>query len=192
MFLYSKNTQQSLTTGASVGSLYVARDTVTDNGGATGEATAEVRVPTTTNATTLASYTPAGSGGAWTVAGGAGSEGAALGDGSGTTYVESPDITSTASERRWRIQPMTTRSGYRFTLLGISVTTTDTHSSTIRVYQGDTLITERATTTLKRVSDNATTNLTTTPTDLYLDLTSGEVSAITDPGSLWLAIRTVT
>lgn len=179
----------SFTTGGSPGSLYVARDTVTDNGGATGAHTAEVRVPTTIQATTLSGFTPLGT--AWTIAGGAASEGAALGDGSGTTYVESPDITSTPAERRWRIQPMTTRAGYRFTLLGISLTTNESHTSTVRIYQGDTLITERATSTLKRVSDNATVNITTTPTDLYFDLTSGEVSALTDPGDLWLAIRTV-
>lgn len=179
----------SFTTGSTVGSLYVARDTVTDNGGATAFDTAEVRVPTGSAATALSGYAPAGT--AWNIAGGAADEGAALSDGSGTTYVESPDITSTPVEHRWRIQPMTIRTGYRFTLLGVSITSSSSHSSKVRVYQGSTLITERATTTLKRVSDNATTDLTTTPTDLYFDLTSGEVAAITDSGDLWLAMETV-
>lgn len=178
----------SFTTGSTLGSLYVAKDTVTDNASATGTGTAEVRIPSATNVTALSNYTPIGD--AWTVAGGAANESVALSDGSSTTYVESPDITSTPIERRWRIQPMTTRTGYRFTLLGMSITTTDTHNSKVRIYQGGTLITERATSTLKKVSDNTTANVSTTPTDLYFDLTAGEISAVNDPGNLWLGIQT--
>jgi hypothetical protein len=169
-------------TAPAAGNLVTLQCVVTDNQGATNTATTEVRVPTTSDVSTL-SFVGTGDSG-WTIIGGAGSEGAALNDASNTTRMESPDIVGTDSVRTWRLAPMTARSGLRITLLGAVLTSSIANSNKVRVISGGTQITERATTTLKKVSDNSTSDVTTSDLDLYFDLTGPEIAAISDWGDV--------
>jgi hypothetical protein len=120
----------------------------------------------------------AGSGGSgWTVFGGAPDEGVALNDGNASTGIESPDITSTAVERKFALAPMVPRSSLTLTLTGVQLTS-GSASPQVRVYCGATLI---ATKTL---------TATTTPTTRTVSLTPDEVAAITDWADLSIGIRT--
>lgn len=170
------------TTSGTAPALYVQRQTVTDNGGAsTPSDPVEVYVEGSGTITTLpgtSAYVQETVGSAWTQIGGGANSGATLSDGSGTTLIESPDITTTEQVHWVRLAPMTARTTPRITLLGALLTSGTANINKIRVRAGTTQITERATTTLKKVSDNSTSDITTSSQDLYFDLTSGEVTAI--------------
>lgn len=99
-------------TAPAAGNLVILQCVVTDSNGATTTKTTEVRVPTSTDFTTLPM---GGSGDAWTNVGSAATGGAALADTDDTTYVESPTLGGTASARRWRLQPLTARSALTLT-----------------------------------------------------------------------------
>lgn len=181
-------------TAPAAGNVVVLQCVVTDSGGATTTATTEVRVPVGTGADAAALSIEGIGDSGWTIIGGSANQGTALGDGSSTTRVESPDITVTASVRTWRLKPMATRTALRITLSAAVLTSSITHTSKVRVYQGPptlTQITERATSTLKKVSDNSTSNLTTSDLDLYLELTAPEVAAISDWGDVRVALVSV-
>jgi hypothetical protein len=177
-------TASALTSGV----LDVLSCLITDNGGATVTKTTEVRVPTTGAAKPLSGYDSATA--SWTLIGGGASIGASLNDGSSTTRVESPDITSTFTEQMVRLAPMSTRTSYRQTIADAVLTTSATNANKVRIYTGATQVTERATTTLKKTSDDTTSDVTTSDLSLYLDLTSPEVTAVTDWGFVSVGIRT--
>ena len=121
----------------------------------------------------------AGSGASgWTVFGGAADEGTALSDSDAGTGVESPDITSTATERIYPLAAMTARSTLTLTLTGVQLTT-GTATCQVKVYQGSTVIATKSLTA------------TTTATDRTVSLTSPEVAAITDWTDLRVGIRAV-
>lgn len=166
-------------TAGSAGSLYVLRDTVTDNGGATASDTVEVRVPTTGNLTTLDGYPPTGTG-SWTNVGGAANEGAALADASDATYVEGPAASATEANRRYRLTPSTARSTATITAR-VGQDVAGTISAVARLYEG---------TTLRETFNPLTTS--TTPTDRTLSLAPGTVAAITDWGNLYLEVAYTT
>jgi hypothetical protein len=164
-------------TAGSAGSLYILRCTVTDDGGATGFATVEVRVPLA--AGTSARPLPMdGTGtGTWVNTGGAATEGAALADESDTTYVVSPAVSATAVTRRWRIAPTNVFSGATFVVRAGTDITATTATAVLKVYEGS---------TLRQTGTSATAAF--TAADLTLTLTSGTVAAITDPGNVYLQI----
>lgn len=162
-------------TAGSAGALYVLRCTVTDNTGATGTATTEVRVPVG-GGTAARNLPVAGTTvGTWTNVGGASSNGAALADESDTTYLESGETSSTEQSIRIRVQPSGTRASATVACrLG---TDAGTATAKVRLYEGNTLRqewTQAVTTT--------TTNYTFTVT------TPGNV---TDWGNLFLEIAAV-
>lgn len=113
----------------------------------------------------------------WTVFGGAADEGSALNDGNSATGIESPDITTTASERRFPLAPMVPRTSLTLTLTGVQLTS-GSASPQVRVYCGATLIATKALAA------------TTTPTTRTVSLTPDEVAAITDWADLSIGIRT--
>jgi hypothetical protein len=115
----------------------------------------------------------AGSGGSgWTVFGGAADEGTALNDGNSATGIESPDITSTANERKFSLAAMVPRSSLTLTLTGVALTS-GSASPQVRVYVGSTLIATKSLTA------------TTTPTTRTVSLTTDEVAAITAISGGW-------
>lgn len=120
-------------TAPAAGNLVTLQCVVTDNLGATTTVTTEVRVPLSGTFTTLAI---AGTGG-WTNTGGAANSGAALADASDTTYEESPDYTTTESELRQRLQPLTPRSA--LSLVPRSFVTATGGTTKFRLYEGNTL-----------------------------------------------------
>jgi hypothetical protein len=178
-------TASALTSGV----LDVLSCLITDNGGATVTKTTEVRVPTTGAAKPLSGYDSATA--SWTLIGGGASVGASLNDGSSTTRVESPDITGTASEQLVRLAPMATRTSYRQTITDAVLTTTVTNTDKVRFYTGVTQVTERLTSTLKKTTDNTTSDVTTSDLSLYFDLTGPEVTAMSDWGYPVVGIVTV-
>lgn len=168
----------SFTAGAA-GSLYVLRDTVTDSGGATASDTVEVRVPTAGTLTPLPDY-PTITVGAWSNVGGAASEGAALADASDTTYLEGPTASGTEASKRVRLTPSTTRSGMTITAR-IAQSVSGSMTVTARLYEG---------TTLRETFGSVSSS--TTITDRVLTVASGTLSAISDPGNLWLEMAYTT
>lgn len=157
-------------TAGSAPQLYILRCTVTDNGGATAFATAEVRVPVS-GATATRPISQNGSGvGTWVNTGGAGTGGQALADESDTTYVESPTVSGTEQTRRWRLFPSSARASGNVKLR--LATDTGTANATVRLYEG---------TTLRQTWTQA---LTTTITDYTFTMSGATVSAITDWGNL--------
>lgn len=169
--------------------VYAQQRTSIDNaGGSTTSASAYTYVPGSGTITTLPQAASSGAV-SWTNVGGAANMGTALGDGSGTTLVESPDIISTESEAVFDLYPSTARTTPRFTLLGALLTASGSNVNKVRVYAGATLITERLTTTLKKVSDNTTSDVTTSSLDLYFDLTSGEKTAIDGVTDGWNKLK---
>jgi hypothetical protein len=113
----------------------------------------------------------------WSVFGGAADEGTALNDGNSSTGIESPDITTTALERRFALAPMVPRSSLTLTLTGVALTS-GSASPQVRVNCGTTLIATKSLTA------------TTTPTTRTVSLTPEEVAAITDWTDLSIGIRT--
>jgi hypothetical protein len=179
----------SFTAGA-VGNLYTLQCSVTDNGGEVTTRTTEVRVPAAVDVAPLAGSGFEGGAAGWTIIGGSSSQGAALADGSSSTRVESPDLTSTPLSRWWRLKPMTTRDALRITLSDAVLTAAGSHASKVQVLLGAslTVITERATSTLKKTTDGTPSDLTTSDLSLYLELTPAERAAITDWGDVRVAV----
>ncbi len=101
-------------TAGTAGSLYVLKCEVTDNGGSTASATVEVRVPKSTDFAPLPMDGVAV--GAWTRAGSATTDGAALADSDDTTYVESPDFTASVQSEEYRLEPLVARDTLTLTL----------------------------------------------------------------------------
>lgn len=158
---------------------------VTDTGGLTATATTEVYTTVTATGTALAGDGVGASG--WSIIGGAASQGAALADGSSTTRVESPDIGASPSQRGWPLQALSQRSALRVTLSDVVLTASATHSTRVRLYKGAALITERATSTLRKTADGTVSDLTTSDQSLYFDLTPSEITAL--GAGPWVGLR---
>lgn len=181
--IYSSTTSPTLTGGTTAnvsftapaaGHLVKLQCVVTDDQGATATATTEVRVPLSTDFTTLPGV---GSGDAWTNTGGAASEGVALSDSSDTTYVESPALTGTASVHKFRLQPLTPR-----TSLVLTSRTYESPSGS------GTLLVRLLENTTQRQQWTVTTA--STATDQTLTVTTP--GAITDWGNLWVEYSVAT
>lgn len=168
----------SLTAPAAAGSLIVLRCTATDDADGTGYTLAEVRVPSPVASGIVPVDRTTGNSG-WGIIGGAASQAAALGDGDAGTLVESPDVTSTASVRRFRLAPMSARSSMVITIGGALMTASGSHACKVRVGSGSTQV--------KEVSLPATTS----SADYTVTLTAGEVAAITDWGAVWVELVAV-
>jgi hypothetical protein len=162
---------------ATTGVLDVLTCVVTDNGGATVTKTTEVRVPTTGVAKPLSGYNATAA--SWTLIGGGASVGATLNDGSSTTRIESPDITSTASEQFVRLAPMSTRASGTLTLTDVVLTASASNSDKLRLHTGATQVAEK---TLPATTTD------TAPTFAFL---SGEIAAVTDWGFVSFSVLTV-
>lgn len=162
-------------TAGSAGALYVLRCTVTDNVGATGTATTEVRVPVGGG---TAARPVAGNGtsvGTWTTVGGSAGRGEALADESNTTYVESGTTSATEQSFRVRVAPSGTRSSSDVTVrMG---TDTGTATATVRLYEGN---------TLRQSWSQALTS-----TAANYTFTVSNPAAITDWGNLYLEFAAV-
>lgn len=173
--LSGATTADASATAGAAGSLYILRHTATDDGGLSGSATTEVRVPVS-GGTTLRPLAGDGSGtSGWSKVGSAASEGEALADALDTTYVESPAISATAARRRWRLQPSAARSAATITLrLGVD---SGSATVTVRLLEGNT------------VRQSWTQAVTTTPTDYTFTISSATLSAITDSGNLFLEVE---
>jgi hypothetical protein len=161
-------------TAGSAPNLYVVRQTATDNLGATGFATTEVRVSGTGTIKPLSGYTPVTTG-TWTNTGGAASIGAALNDASDSTYAESAALSASSQEIRVRLDPSSVRSNLSVTFR-VSQDTAGTILAKGRLYEGTTLRQEWTLTT------------TTSAADQVCALSGGTVAAITDWGNLWAAV----
>lgn len=181
-------------TAGSAGFLGILKCVVTDNSGGkiTPDLTTEVRVLGTGSLSVVTGSDGSGDSG-WQIVGGSATQGDALADGSSTTRVESPDMSGTATKRRWRFKPCAARTAYRFTLTDAVLTAATAHNCKVRVYAGSTLITTRATSTLKKVTDDTTSDVTASDLSLYFDLTSGEITALNaaDTGNLQLEAEAV-
>jgi len=168
----STSANASFTAGA-VGNLYILRHTATDNLGATGYATMEVRVPT---GGTIAPLAGAGTGaGTWTNTGGAGSEGVALNDASDSTYVESATASGTEQNRRWRLNPSSVRTSGTITVR-VAQDISGTIVAKVRLFEGSTQRQEWTITTTTSIADQTVT------------LSGGTISAITDWGNLYVEV----
>lgn len=169
-------------TAPAAGNVVTLQCVATDNGGATVTKLTEVRVPIA-GSTAAVPLPGAGAGGsAWTIIGGSASEGAALNDGNTATLVESADMTSTPQERIFRLQPMNSRSALVVTVSNAVLTSTATHTSKVRVYQGTLAsgVTQVAEGSISAVSTSAS-----SPT---YSLTTGELAAITDWGDVRVSL----
>lgn len=157
----------SFTAGAA-GQLYVLRCTVTDNLGATGVDTVEVRVPVPGD--TAQRFAPQnGTGtGTWTRGGGAATDGAALSDETDSTYLESPALSGSPVTRRLRVVPGNAKADATLRLR--MQTDTGTSQVTVRLYEGATL----------RHTFTAVT-VTTTAALFEFPVPSGVLAAMTDP-----------
>ena len=115
--LTGATTQTPSFTAGAAGSLYVLQCQVTDNGGATATDTVEIRVPKSTDFATLPMDGVAV--GAWTRAGAASTDGAALADSDDSTYTESPDFTASTQTEEYRLEPIVARDSLTFTVRGL-------------------------------------------------------------------------
>lgn len=163
----------SFTAGAA-GNLYVLRCTVTDNSSATSSDTVEVRVPISGSATavTLAAN---GTGDPWVLNGSATTDGAALADSDTTTYLETGSLTSTPTERKVRLQPMSAKSALDIDFTG-KLSASGSGTLALRLYEGTTLRQE------------TTVSASTSSTAHRLTASGGTISSITDWGNLWVAV----
>jgi hypothetical protein len=124
-------------TAGSAGALYILQCVVTDSNGLTTTITAEVRVPSSGDVTALPGPSSA-SAGTWSNVGGAASSGAALGDTSDTTYVESATLNATPATIRFRLQPMTARSAFTVNAR-LAQDVSGAATAKVRLYEGATL-----------------------------------------------------
>jgi hypothetical protein len=160
-------------TAPAAGNLVTLQCVVTDNLAATTTVTTEVRVM---NSSTFTVLSLTGTGAAWTNTGGAANDGAALADGSDTTYSESPDYTAVESERRWRLQPLAARSALTLTVRGLVTAAGGVRK--IRLYEGTTMRQEWTVTPGTTVGD--------------IPLTVTTPAAISDWGNLYIAAAVTT
>lgn len=165
----------SFTAGA-VGSLYIAKCTVTDNSGLTGSANVEIRVPRSGSATSRP-MPLTGTGNTWTSVGGAATDVGALGDESDTTYLESGTLSTTPTKRRVRLDPSTARSSGVLKLK--LVTDAGTANCTIRLIEDVT------------VRQTWTQAITATLTEYSFTLSAPTVAAIADWGNLFIEVEAV-
>lgn len=173
-------TSPSFPVGASEGVLYELTETVTDDGGATGTASTEVRVPLTTNADAKPLLKDATKVGSWTRVGGSATDGAALNDASDTTYLESSAVSGTEQKANIRLQPRSAlASGAQ---IGVKLRS-DTGTTTwqIRLYEGATL---RQSWTQSAVG--------TTFTEYLFTISDPTLAAITDWGNLRVEVGVTT
>lgn len=165
-------------TAGSAGSLDIWTCVVLDNSGGaiTPTPSTEVRVLKTGTLSPLRMNGSGDSG--YAIIGGSATEGFALNDASNTTRVETPDITSSTATKYWRLEPGVTRTGLRVTLSDIVLTAGITNQNKAKVRSaGTTVVTTRATNTLKKTSDDTTADVTTSDQTLYFDMTSAECTA---------------
>lgn len=144
----------SFTAGVA-GSLYVLQCQVTDNGGASSTDTVEVRVPSSSNFAPLPMDGIAV--GAWTRAGAATTDGAALADSDDTTYTESPDFTGVSQTEEYRLAPIVARDTLQF-VVRTSVTATG-GTRTVSLIDGST-VRQTWTLTSTTTAGNQTLNVT--------------------------------
>lgn len=157
-------------TAGAAGSLYVLRHTATDDKGATGSATTEVRVPDSGTMTPL----PTAATGGFTRVGSATTDGGALADTDDTTYLESTPVSATVQTMRIRCEPITTRSGFTVTAR-LAKSDTGNVTCTVRLVEG---------TTVRQTWSDVT--VTQTATDFTRTVTTP--AAISDWGNLYLEI----
>lgn len=131
--------------------------------------------PTSGDATPVAGPGTGDSG--WVPMGGAASEGEALSDDLASTYVESPDITSTATERIYTLARMTPRNGLTLTFPSTDVTAVGP-SVSVRLYSAGTLVASKPLT------------VTTSKTNPAVTFTAGEVASV-NWNSLSFGLRAV-
>jgi hypothetical protein len=160
-------------TAGAAGSLYILRHTATDNLGATGSATMEVRVPT---GTTLNPVALNGTGTAtWTNVGGAATEGTALADSSDSTYIESASVSGTEQTRRWRLQPSSDRTDGTITVR-VAQDTAGSLVGKVRLFEGSTQRQEWTITVTTSIADQTVT------------LSGATIAAITDWENLYVEV----
>ncbi|MFA5387309.1 MAG: hypothetical protein WC322_02830 [Candidatus Paceibacterota bacterium] len=163
-------------TAPAAGNLCILRCTITDNLGATGYALAEVRVPTPDSAVRALPGLASGAAG-WSIVGTGTDQSTVLADSDGATLVESPDITSTATVRRFRLAPMVVRSTLAITLKGVLLTVTGPTGCKVRLGSGTTQHGEYAVAA------------TTVSQDVTVPPTPGNqqalATAVTDWGNVW-------
>lgn len=168
----------SFTAGAA-GSRYVVRHTATDNLGATGSATTEVFVPVAGSATLVPEASNGTGSSGWTIVGGSATQGAALADPSDARYVESPELTSTPTARRWRYIPGSTKSSaIKTPRLSVSE---GSALATVRLYEGTTLRQEWTGNTISS----------TTAAPITCTLSGATLAAISDWKNLWVEVEGV-
>jgi len=136
-------------TAPAAGNLVTVRCVVTDDDGATAEATTEVRVPKTGDFSTLA-LDGTTSGGTWTRAGAASTDGAALADALDSTYTQSPSFSASETYEEYRLEPLVARSNVTFTVRALQPVTGGT--VTVRLVEGTTV---RQSWTLSTISGSA-------------------------------------
>jgi hypothetical protein len=168
----------SFTAGVA-GSLYIVQCVVTDNSGGQTTKTTEVRVPNP--ASTVMPLTGQASGASgWGIVGSASDQGSAVSDSDGATMVESPDITGTASARRFRLPPMAARSALTITLRGAILTATGPTGCKARVGSGST---QHAEYTIAPTTSSSDITVPASPTDQ-----ATLAAAVTDWGAVWVEL----
>lgn len=168
------------------GNLVTLKLVVTDNDGGPTTVYHEIRTPTSGDVSIIDVALDAPGDSGWTIYGGAGSQAAALNDGSATTGVESPDVPTSPLVHYWRTGPMLPRDALRLYIDKALLTASGTQHTKFRVTQGpdNTLIAEVASSALKDQFTAAVSDLSLSSQDLYFDLTAPQVAAITDWGDL--------
>jgi len=163
-------------TAQSAPRLYIVKHTATDDDGATGSATTEVRVPATGSGTSApVPMNATAKTGSWTNTGGAATDGAALADSSDTTYLESGAISGTAQEVTVRLLPRAALASGTVTVR--LATDTGSATATVRLRRGTTVL------------QQWTQAVTTTPTDYDFTLSGTAVTgANVDPGDLRISV----
>jgi hypothetical protein len=170
------NTNSPSFTTQSAPRLYIVRHTATDDDGAEGSATAEVRVPSTGSGVSLPVPMDAtAKTGTWTLEGDADTDGEALADSDDDTYLESGNITGTAQEVTVRLMP---RSALASGTLTVRLATdTGSATATVKLRRGTTVL------------QQWTQAVTSTPTDYDFTLSGTAVTgANVDPGDLRISV----
>ena len=177
--LTGASTAACLFTAGAAGSLYILQCVVTDNSGGTTTKTTEVRVPNPT-ATVLPLTGQATGASGWGIVGSASDQGSAVNDADAATMVESPDISATASARRFRLPPMAARSALQVTLRGAILTASGPTGCKCRVGSGST---QHAEYTITPTTTSSDISVPSSPTDQ-----ATLAAAVTDWGSVWVEL----
>lgn len=127
-------------TAGSAGALYKLQCLVTDSNALTTTVYTEVRVPTSGDAVPLSDAATTSTG-SWSNVGGAANGGAAIGDSSDSTYVESATLSASAVSTRYRLQPMTARSAMNVTAR-LAQDTSGSTTIKVRLFEGSTQLQE--------------------------------------------------